>query len=189
MSEKMNELYAALAAFQAELPHVGKDGTNPHFRSQYATLEDVSRVVLPRLAKHGLSFTAAPTVVDEDAHLVMVRGVILHKSGGSIVGVFPFTGSNPQQYGSSLTYARRYLLCSMTGVAPGGEDDDGNAASEPPAWLTPRPDDGKFLALITGINTQEGLRRLAQDAQAAGAYSDRLRDALNERLEVIRGDS
>jgi hypothetical protein len=42
----------------------------------------------------------------------------------------PPTRGTPQQIGSALTYARRYILCAVTGVAPGGEDDDGKAAQQ-----------------------------------------------------------
>jgi hypothetical protein len=39
----------------------------------------------------------------------------------------PVSKSDAQGYGSALTYARRYGLCAITGVAP--EEDDGNAAA------------------------------------------------------------
>ena len=55
-------LFAALAAFQADLPKVGKGATAQY--GKYADLADVSREVLPRLGALGLTFTARPTMVD-----------------------------------------------------------------------------------------------------------------------------
>ncbi len=41
--------------------------------------------------------------------------------------MFPIKGENPMQLGSGITYARRYALLAVTGVAPEDEDDDGQA--------------------------------------------------------------
>jgi hypothetical protein len=51
-----------------------------------------------------------------------------HVDGGEICGFYPLGTGTPQQLGSAITYARRYCLCAVTGVAPGGEDDDGAQA-------------------------------------------------------------
>ena len=41
----------------------------------------------------------------------------------------PQSGS-PQDIGKAITYARRYALCAVTGLAPGGDDDDGKSATD-----------------------------------------------------------
>lgn len=122
-------LTAALAAFQAELPKVGKGSVNPHFKSKYADLSDVVSVVLPALAKQGLAWMTMPTL--EDGAFVL-RYELRHTSGESVSGTYPLGGGNDQQKGSAITYARRYTLSSVTGIAP-DEDDDGHAASQRPA--------------------------------------------------------
>ena len=126
-------LYTALAAVQAELPHIDKgnigggdtkDGKKgPKYK--YADLADVSQAVLPLLAKHGLAFNSKPTMVDGEFGLSYK---LVHKSGEKDEGFVPFgrTGS-PQQTGSLITYYRRYCLCAITGAAPDA-DDDGAAA-------------------------------------------------------------
>lgn len=121
-------LPAALAAFQAELPGVEKGATGqvpggrPH---KYADLADLSLAVLPLLGKHGLAWTTMPTV--EDGRFVL-RYELMHESGQSRIGCYPLPeNADAWKIGSALTYGRRYLLSAVTGVAA-DEDDDGRAA-------------------------------------------------------------
>lgn len=136
MSDKPETLAAALAAFQRDLPRIGKSNTanTGTYSYKYADLSDVTDAVLPTLGKHGMSFSSKPTL-DEQGRFVLAY-VLRHESGESDSGAYPLpsTGS-PQQIGSAITYARRYALLAVTGVAPGGEDDDG--ASAPPADRRP----------------------------------------------------
>jgi hypothetical protein len=128
---------AALAAFQHELPSVrkGQTANTGTYSYSYADLTDITEVAAPLLAKNGLSWTAAPTITE---HGFVLRYALLHDGGHSVGGEFPLPDpakSNPQQIGSWLTYARRYALCAVTGIAPGGDDDDAakamDARSEP----------------------------------------------------------
>jgi hypothetical protein len=123
------ELNKALAAFQAELPPVAKAATadTGSYRYDYADLEDVSKVVLPLLGKHGLAFTACPGVRDDGKQVLAYA--LVHASGEERCGQYLLPDkASAQQMGSAITYARRYSLLAVTGVAPGGEDDDGHAA-------------------------------------------------------------
>lgn len=121
-------LTEALVAFQAELPDVSKGGTNPAFKSRYATLPDITKAVFPVLAKHGLAFATIPDFTD---HGPVLRFELSHVSGDSIQGVWPLPdGAKAQDLGSWITYGRRYCLSAVTGVTP-DEDDDGNAAKTP----------------------------------------------------------
>lgn len=122
---------AALASFQADLPAVKKDNTatvrsdKGNYSYQYADLTMISEAAMPLLAKYGLSFTSAPTYTE---HGFVLRYALLHEAGHREGGDFPLPDPSKfgaQQIGSWLTYARRYALCAMTGVAPGGDDDDG----------------------------------------------------------------
>lgn len=129
MTDQPDSFAAALAAFQAELPKVSKSSQGN--RGRYADLADVSSKVLPLLAKHGLSWSAAPTVTDEG--LFVLRYALRHVSGGERVGGdYPLPAANepPQTLGSAITYAKRYALCAVTGVAPDNDDDDGAHATE-----------------------------------------------------------
>lgn len=126
---KAKTIYEALAAFQSELPKIDLDGTNPHFKSKYATLGNVTKNVFPKLAEHGFSFTTGSFV---DNGVLILDAHLLHESGESRSMQFPITETNPQKVGSAVTYYRRYALAALTGVVA-DEDDDGNAASTPSA--------------------------------------------------------
>lgn len=124
----MTELAKALAAFHADLPEVGKGSINPAFHSRYADLADIVKVVLPALAAQGLAWTALPTVT-ETGFVLEYR--LMHVSGEQLEGSWPLPDPskvNAQALGSAVTYAKRYALSAVTGIAPDA-DDDGNAAS------------------------------------------------------------
>jgi hypothetical protein len=105
-----------------------KDKTNPAFRSKYADLGACIDAVEEALHANGIVLVQE-TSLDETG--VTVETVLLHESGESMrFGKLhvPASKSDPQGYGSALTYCRRYSLCASMGIAP--EDDDGNAAAE-----------------------------------------------------------
>ena len=130
-SENIANLAAALAKFQAEVIDPTKDEKNPFFKSKYVPLDGLIAAVRPVLTKHGLSYLQFPS---GDGQNVTVTTVLLHESGEYIESD-PFTlraaKVDAQGAGSAVTYARRYSLSAILGVA-WQEDDDGNAASTPP---------------------------------------------------------
>lgn len=134
-------LAAALAAAQAELPHVGKDNRatvksdKGQYSYTYADLAGISAAVLPVLARHGLAWVTMPTMHGER---FVLRYDLMHRSGESVGGWYPLrSDGTPQQMGSAITYARRYCLCAVTGVAP-DDDDDGQAAQQQAREAPPR---------------------------------------------------
>jgi hypothetical protein len=123
-------IYAALAAAQAEMGRALKDSTNPHFRSKYADLASVMDACMPALNKHGIA-VLQPAYDDETGRYV--KTIFVHgASGESVECRVPLVvaKNDMQGYGSAATYARRYGLMGMAGIAP--DDDDGNAASKAP---------------------------------------------------------
>lgn len=141
MAEKHPNLAAALAAFQLALPKIGKGNTakvtsdKGNYSYKYADLSDVSAAVLPALAAHGLSFSSKPTLT-EDGRFVLAY-VLRHEVDGEDAGTYPLPATGtPQSIGSAISYARRYVLSAVTGVAP-DEDDDGQAASTHQSYTAP----------------------------------------------------
>lgn len=126
-SEQVNELATALAKAQGQMEGAKKDSDNPFFRSKYADLASVVDAIRGPFAEHGLSYVQLPT--EREGEAVAVETVLLHASGQwiSSLTVVPVSKADAQGYGSAMTYARRYGLQAMAGVAP--EDDDGNAAA------------------------------------------------------------
>ena len=124
----------ALVAWHKTLPSASKGGTNPHFRSNYSTLEEVIAVV-ETATEFGLTFTQLTDfAVIEGGVVEFVKTVILHESGDRLGGrtlIKAKDKSNPQQMGSGITYAKRYGLQAAFGIP--SEDDDANSASTPKA--------------------------------------------------------
>ena len=126
-SESIQKISAALAKALPQVQNATKDATNPHFRSDYASLQAVLATTKPVLAEHGLVVIQGPGWDGEHCTLTTR---ILHESGEWIetVAGTPVSKMDPQGIGSAITYLRRYSLAGMAGI--GQEDDDGNAASE-----------------------------------------------------------
>lgn len=140
MSDKTpeQEFAAALAAFQAELPAVTKDaqGQVGNQKTRYADLASIAEAAYPKLAEHGLSYLTKPTL-DDGAFIL--RYALLHVGGHRENGDYPLPASaNSQQMGSAITYARRYCLLAVTGIAPKDDDDDGAKGSEVQTTVLPR---------------------------------------------------
>lgn len=134
-SEQINELAAALVAFQAEVPAIPKTATNPFFRSKYADLADVKAVADPIATNHKLCVTQWPSSNDKGDTLVTQ---LLHASGQFIrseMDLHPVK-NDPQAQGSALTYGRRYAYMAALGLVA-DQDDDGNAASKRTAATSP----------------------------------------------------
>lgn len=118
---------AALAAAQGEMSNAAKDSRNPAFKSKYADLASVREACLPALSRHGIA-VIQPLESAETGDMA-VRTVLLHADGERIDCAVPLIlGKRDMQgLGSAITYARRYGLMMMAGIAP--DDDDGNAAA------------------------------------------------------------
>lgn len=122
----MQEAYKALIKAQSEMGKALKQATNPHFRKQYADLGNVQDACMGAFNANGFA-VFQPTGHDELG--MYVSTVLAHESGEVIQCRTPLLvdKNNMQGLGSAITYARRYGLLCMSGVAP--EDDDGNAST------------------------------------------------------------
>lgn len=129
-SEKLDQLATALAKAQASLSGAKKSALNPHFKNNYATLQDVWDAAREVLAPNGLSVVQSYEATD--GKLMNIRTTLLHTSGQWIAGVLSMAPqqATPQGIASASTYGRRYGLASILGIVA-DEDDDGNNAEEP----------------------------------------------------------
>lgn len=120
-------IYAALAAAQMEMGKAIKDSANPAFKSKYADLASVMDACMGALNRNGIA-VFQPTI-DEDGQRY-VKTILAHVAGETLECRVPLIvqKNDMQGYGSAVTYARRYGLMGMAGIAP--EDDDGNAAAK-----------------------------------------------------------
>lgn len=134
-------LASALVRVQEELTNPSFDSTNPHFKSKYVSLAKLRDHVTPVLTKHLVSATQRLGFEVRDGHLYATcTTILMHASGQKMEygpAAAPVDKNNPQAACSAYTYLRRYSLQAAVGLV-GDEDDDGNAASLPPA-APPKP--------------------------------------------------
>lgn len=139
----MSNLWKAMLEAQKEIKHAVKDSKNPHFKNDYASLSAVLDAVKPTLNKHGLVLTQEIRHGNNEPGSVRVTTRIVHAASGEQTQdaqVIPLVKVDPQGHGSAVTYARRYAIQAMLGIA--SEDDDANDASmkpHPPPLGHPRP--------------------------------------------------
>jgi hypothetical protein len=184
-SESIATLAAALCAAQAEMRGAAKDASNPAFRSRYATLSSVWDAAREPLTSNGLSVVQVPE--NSEPGTCTLTTVLLHTSGEWIsstmsVPVLPqvvMKGQDPQPtaqgYGSALTYARRYALAAMCGIAPDDDDDDGNAASSKVPASPQKRAEKPPRAESPPLNRAAAIRKIAElggDVEHAKTLSD-----------------
>tara|TARA_R100001594_G_scaffold38402_2_gene69531 strand:- start:2487 stop:2984 length:498 start_codon:yes stop_codon:yes gene_type:complete len=138
VQSKVYNLRSAMLEFQKLAVTAKKDGKNPHFRSNYSTLESVITAV-NQGNQFGLFFTQEIDYVyvshrETKSEVVVVTTIRHVNDESTYVSKLPIILSdanyeNPQKIGSAITYAKRYTLQAAYGLP--SEDDDGQAASEP----------------------------------------------------------
>lgn len=125
-SEQINELAAALTRAQAAMDTAKRTAENQFFKSSYADLASVWATCREPLTKNGLSVVQT---TDSTLEGEFLETLLMHSSGqwvGGRIAIKPVK-NDPQGVGSAMTYARRYALMAIVGIA--SEDDDGNEAS------------------------------------------------------------
>lgn len=135
-SPTLGALAKALAAAQSKIVGAARDRKNPHTGSMYADLAGIWQACREPLTQNGIA--VVQTTEPHGMEGVCIITMLMHESGEWIRGrlFVPCVGQrrkdgtvmpiDAQTFGSALTYARRYALAAIVGVAP--EDDDGEAA-------------------------------------------------------------
>jgi hypothetical protein len=144
-SDNIGTIAAALARAQAQLVNPEKSlvgiirsdhGAERSFR--YAPLSSGLDIVRKTLSQHEIA-TVQTTSIDESAGMVRLSTILAHASGEWIASDWPVCAISetvaPHRMGTALTYARRYALFTLVGIA--GEDD-----LDAPDLVTPNPETG-----------------------------------------------
>lgn len=124
-SGAIDKLAAALVAAQGEMTNPPKSKTvyAGQKRYSFAPLPEIIDCARPVLKKHGL---AVVQLVRERA----LETRLVHQSGQWIGATYGLPSiADSQAMGSAITYARRYSLCAILGIAA-EDDEDGEAATE-----------------------------------------------------------
>src|SRR5262245_26432581 len=191
-SESVAALASALAKAQAELINpeksltavirTGRPGEGERsFR--YAPLASGLDIVRKTLGQHEIA-TIQSTAIDKDAGLVNLTTMLAHASGEWIASDWPVCPvaetANPQRMGAALTYARRYALFTLVGIA--GEDDlDAPDLCEVP----PSPPTSGAPSRNPGNGRGRGVTKGEPSAILDGEQSAALRDRLLAEIGEI----
>lgn len=180
-SERPAEISEALVAALAEIQNPEKSSeakvqtkTGGSYSYRYEQLSEILAMARPIFGRHGLAIQH--DITNENGH-VKVRVVFTHKSGQVIEGLWLTlpAGNTPQETGGAVTYARRYTLTAMLGIA--GEDDDAQAlpTSQPARTAVSNGTNGK-------ANQQQlnYLHTLVTDL----AFTDAQRNELKAKYQV-----
>lgn len=129
-SDTFKEIAEALAAAQGEMQNATANASNPDFQdSQYATLGAIRNATVPHLSRNKIALTQ--TIQRDDDNMLVLNTSLIHKSGEWIASDFPLPEdllpNDPHAFGSALSYARRYSIGAITGIAT-DIDDDASAA-------------------------------------------------------------
>lgn len=117
-----DKLIAALIEAQKTITHADKNGNNPYFKSDYATLEEVITTVKKPLNDNSVMFQQ----VCHPSEIGVCVETVFYGHGGELrTGQFtvPADKRDPQGFGSALTYAKRYSLSMACGIGHQKDDD------------------------------------------------------------------
>jgi hypothetical protein len=204
-SESIGAIAGALAKAQARLVNPEKslvgtirsDHAGTTERSfRYAPLSSGLDIVRKTLSQHEIA-TVQTTSIDKSAGIVRLNTVLAHASGEWIASDWPVCPigetANPHRLGAALTYARRYALFTLVGIA--GEDDlDAPNLTDP----TPQIERRRINSKIDGNGSDQtgsGRRVSRSNANKSGvtsrqlelsaALSASLRDELLREIERL----
>jgi len=122
----MNNLYKALANFQAEVPNIYKNAQGYGYK--FADLGAINEIIKPLLTKHGLGYAQPINGSTIKTILFHVESGESLESSADIPQGVQLKGMNDfQVLGSAITYLRRYSLSSMLGLVT---DEDADASGE-----------------------------------------------------------
>src|SRR5262245_45506664 len=197
-SESVAALASALAKAQAELINPEKSLTatirtgrlgDGQRSFRYAPLSSGLDIVRKTLGQHEIA-TVQTTAIDHTAGMVNLTTTLAHASGEWMASDWPVCTiaetANPQRMGAALTYARRYALFTLVGIA--GEDDldapdlcDGPRSATPPAGeRSPRPGDGQDR--VPPRKPGNGQRRPSRHGERPSTLEPEQSAALREEL-------
>ena len=142
MAKAQAELVNPEKSLTATIRSEGRGGADQTFR--YAPLSSGLDIVRKTLGQHEIA-TVQTTAIDQAAGIVNLTTVLAHASGEWIASDWPVCAiadtATPHRMGAALTYARRYALFTLVGIA--GEDDVDAPDLLPPEQQASKPNEPK----------------------------------------------
>ena len=193
-SESVAALAAALAKAQGELVNPEKtlsatvraDGRAPVEQTfRYAPLSSGLDIVRKTLGRHEIA-AIQTTAVDHAAGIVNLTTVLAHASGEWIASDWPVCRiadmAAPRRMGAALTYARRYSLFALVGIAGEDDLDAPDLAAGPGSNLTPGSD------RVPGSADESRPNGHGLEVSPRPRSGARGRDAISQRKPVLEAD-
>ena len=193
-SESVAALACALAKAQAELVNPEKSlvakirsgrAGEAERSFRYAPLASGLDIVRKTLGQHEIA-TVQTTAIDPAAGMVNLTTMLAHASGEWIASDWPVCAvaetANPQRMGSALTYARRYALFTLVGIA--GEDD--LDAPDLDAACSPLP--SSALAASRGARPRNGPSSRPPPSGGNGSAAAGATGSKSEPLPMVDGE-
>ncbi|MDF0497967.1 ERF family protein [Bradyrhizobium yuanmingense] len=190
-SQTISQIAGALAKAQAELENPEKLLTatilSPFPREEsrtfrYASLASGLEIVRKCLTRYEIA-TVQATAIDTETGLIRLTTTLLHSSGEWIASdwpVCPVTDTAaPHRMGAALTYARRYALFTLVGIAGEDDLDAPDLVAGPPDAVAPP------TGPVAQAKPEGALNQSLRDAQASAELRDRL---LGELSSLPSGD-
>jgi hypothetical protein len=183
-SESVAALACALAKAQAELvnPERSLTATIKATRAgekdrtfRYASLSSGLEIVRKTLSQHQIA-AIQTTAVDQSAGLVSLTTMLAHASGEWISSDWPVCPiadmASPKRMGAALTYARRYALFTLVGIAGDDDLDAPDLNDDAPPSTAARPQ-GAGIALGWGKASPGGTQALGPSRQPGNGRATR----------------
>jgi hypothetical protein len=150
-SADIGALAAALARAQGEIEGAKKDSANPFFKSKYADLAACWDACREPLSKNELAVWQTPMPSADGA--ITIATTLAHSSGQWVRSELTMIPDKPgpQALGSCITYARRYALAAMVGLAQ--VDDDAEGAT---FRMSPQKQTKIIKAINDAVKAQDG---------------------------------
>ena len=125
-SKEINEILTAKATAETNFKTLNKTGKNPHFKSSYATLNDIYDACRSALKEQGL--VVYHQTFEDESNNAQISCTLFHTESGQFIRtILPLKTGTAQQTGSEITYMRRYTIQCVLSLE-GEFDDDGNEA-------------------------------------------------------------
>lgn len=150
-TEQRDKLIAALfAARKSMSSKAARNTKNNHLKNTYANLESFLDAIRPSLEANSLMIQQSWETGPEKS-VIYLNTEVMHVSGQSVQVTSPFPITKPDAHGvgSAITYARRYAIACIFGIAQA--DDDGNATRKTSTDVVKSLEAADNLELLTSI--------------------------------------
>lgn len=145
-STELDQLFSALSVAQGEYETIGCNRENPYFKVRFADLDSILSAVRPALKRNKLTFLQQVRINEEG--MTILHSILGHASGQWIESrnrIIP-TKNDPQTFGSTLSYLKRYAAVSLLGVTISQDKDDDDAEKDMA--------DARHIFVKGGLNTK-----------------------------------